>query len=334
MKSFIFYCLLLLPLTSCDRNADDDQSTPSDTTYFPSNTTGSVWETKSIASLGWNQTAIQPLREFLIQKNTKSFMILVDGRIVMEEYFDGHNSASAWEWNSAGKTLIATTTGIAQQEGLLKITDKASDYLGIEWTNMTLAKENLITVRNLLTMTSGIDDSKQLITEANLTYVADAGKRWAYGNVFQKLTEVVGKGSNKNFDNYFNEKLKNKIGMDGYWNFGLIFTIYHSTARSMARFGLLALNNGKWKEEQVISESFMKESTTSSQTINPSYGYLWWLNGKSNYMVPTSQVVFPGPLIPNAPSDMFAAMGANDQRLYVIPSNLASTMIYGQRLRR
>jgi CubicO group peptidase (beta-lactamase class C family) len=177
--------------------------------YFP--TTSSSWETKSLSSLGWNESAVQPLKDFLIDKNTKSFMILVNGRIVMEDYFNGHTATDTWEWNSAGKTLVATTTGIAQQEGLLSINNKASNYLGTAWTNMPLAKENLITVRNLLTMTSGIDDSKQLVVKPNLTYVADAGTRWAYGNVFQKLTDVVADASEKPFETYFNEKLKNKI---------------------------------------------------------------------------------------------------------------------------
>ena len=108
--------------------------------------------------------------------------------------------------------------------------------------------------------------------------------------------------------------------MDGRWNFGTIFTIYHSTTRSMARFGLLALNKGKWQNEQIINESFFTESINTSQSINPSYGYLWWLNGKTKYMVPDDQTVYSGFLVPNAPSDMYAAMGANDQRAYVIPS--------------
>jgi len=185
---------------------------------------------------------------------------------------------------------------------------------------MPLAKENMITVKNLLTMTSGNDDTKQLIIKPNLTYVADAGSRWAYSNIFQKLTDVVAKASNKDFETYLNEKLKNKIGMDGYWNFGTIFTIYNSTARSMARFGLLALNKGKWKDEQIINEAYFEESITTSQSINPSYGYLWWLNGKSKFMIPGEQTVFIGSLVPNAPADMYAAMGANDQRIYVIPS--------------
>ena len=68
--------------------------------------------------------------------------------------------------------------------------------------------------------------------------------------------------------------------MDGYWNVGAIFTIYHSTTKSMAKFGLLALNKGKWNKEQIINESFFTESSSVSQNINPSYGYLWWLMGK------------------------------------------------------
>lgn len=319
MKRLNLLLFAFLLFTSCSKDNEPAPTNPDTSMYFPANS-GSEWETMTVSELGWNENEIQPLKDFLIQKNTKSFMILVNGRIVMEEYFDGHTATTEWEWNSAGKTLVAATTGIAQQEGLLNISNKASDYLGLEWTNMPLDKENFITTRDLLTMTSGIDDTKQYVIKSNLTYVADAGTRWAYGNVFQKLTDIVAAASTKDFETYFNEKLKNKIGMDGYWNFGTIFTIYHSTTRSMARFGILALNNGKWNNEQVINESFWNESKTSSQNINPSYGYLWWLNGKSKFMIPSDQTVYPGFLVSNAPSDMYAAMGAKDQRIYVIPS--------------
>lgn len=270
--------------------------------------------------MGWNEAAIQPLRDFLLEKNTKAFMILVNGRIVMEEYFDGHTPTSAWEWNSAGKTLVSAATGLAMEEILVDFNTPASAYLGEGWTNMPLDKENLITPGHLLTMTSGIDDTKQLVVQQNLTYVADAGTRWAYGNVFQKLIDVVAEASGQDFDTYFNARLKSQIGMDGYWNYGAIFTIYYSSARSMARFGLLALNKGKWEEAQILNEAFFSQATATSQDLNRSYGYLWWLNGKANFMLPTDQTVYPGPLVPNAPSDMYAAMGALDQRLYVIPS--------------
>lgn len=319
MRNITCILLLLLSIVSCSKNDNEIQQTPTESMYYPSNTSAS-WETKSLSSLGWNQNAVQPLKDYLNQKGTKSFMILVNGRIVMEEYFNGHTATATWEWNSVGKTLVASTVGIAQQENLLNINNKVSDYLGTEWTSMPLNKENLITVKHLLTMTAGNDDTKQYVIKSNLTYIADAGTRWAYSNIFQKLTDVVNKASNKPFETYFNEKLKSKIGMEGFWNFGTIFTIYHSNTKSMARFGLLALNKGKWNNEQIINESYFNESVSTSQSINPSYGYLWWLNGKTSFMIPNEQNVYQGFLVPNAPADMYAAMGAKDQRIYVIPS--------------
>lgn len=314
---YLFSLTLLLTLFSCQK--DSDPAPAPETMYYPPNGS-STWETKSISSLGWNTAAVQPLKDYLQQKNTKSFMILVNGRIVMEEYFNGHTKDDTWQWNSAGKTLVGTITGIAQQEGLLQINNKVSDYIGTSWTSAPINKENLITNRNLLTMTSGLNDSNQLVIRPNLTYMADAGTRWSYHNVFQKLMDVVAAASSQSYDAYFNAKLRDRIGMDGFWNNGIIFKIYHSTTRSMARFGLLALNKGKWNNEQIINQAFFEESINTSQSINPSYGYFWWLNGKSSAMLPGGQTVYPGTLIPNAPVEMYAAMGAEDQRIYVVPS--------------
>jgi CubicO group peptidase (beta-lactamase class C family) len=312
----LYVALALVLIVGC---AKDDSPKPSpETMYFPP-VGGTAWETKTPSSLGWNEANIPALKEFLIRNNTKSFIILVNGRIVMEEYFSGHTSTATWQWNSAGKTLAATVTGIAQQEGLLSINDKVNSHLGLGWTSAPLAKENLITVLHLLTMTTGLNDASELVIKPNLTYLADAGTRWSYHNVFQKLMDVTAAASGQQFETYFNSKLKNRIGMDGFWNFGTIFYIYHSNTRSMARFGLLALNKGKWGTEQVVNEAFFNQAINTSQVINPSYGYLWWLNGKSKYMLPGEQTVYPGTLVPNAPSDMFAAMGAADQRIYVVP---------------
>lgn len=316
---YLKYILLLtLPLLSCSKKENPEGPTPPTSMYFPSDE-GNKWETVLPSTLGWNQNAIQPLKDFLIQARTKSFMILVNGRIVMEEYFDGHSATADWQWNSAGKTLAASTTGIAQQEGLLNINDKVSKYLGTGWSGEPVNKEDLITVKNLLTMTSGLNDEKELVIKPNLTYLADAGTRWSYSNVFQLLFDVVAEARNQDFDTYFNTKVRDKIGMNGYWSHGLIFNVYHSTTRSMARFGLLALNNGKWIDEQIVNEQFFRESVNTSQDINPSYGYLWWLNGKTKYMLPGAQTVYTGPLIPDAPADMYAAMGAADQRIYIVP---------------
>lgn len=320
-----FYTILLLAILflGCEKN--DSIEIPNvpvnllDSMYFPP-IKDTVWEKVPTDSIKWNKDALQPLNDFLIESNTKSFMVLINGRIELEEYFNGHTDSTSWEWNSAGKTLVSAMVGIAQQEGYLTINDPVSKYLGSGWTSEPIEKEKLITIRHLLTMTTGLNDSSESIAKENLTYIADAGTRWSYNNVFRILEDVVAAATHQDFDTYFNTKVKEKIGMDGDWSHGNIFNIYHSTTRSMARFGLLALNKGKWEKEQIIDDAYFNNSINSSQTINPAYGYLWWLNGKAFNMRPGSQNVYQGPLTSTAPPDMYAAKGAAGQLIYVLPS--------------
>lgn len=249
-------------------------------------------------------------------------MILHEGKIVVEHYFDGHTNASPWYWASAGKTLKTAITGIAEEEGLINIDAKVSDFIGVGWTSSPVDKENLIYCRNILTMTSGLDDGLgDDISSSNLQYLADAGDRWAYHNVHIKLQDAVAAASNQSWSNYFNSKLKDRIGMTGAWIQNENFNVYWSTTRSMARFlGLLNYANGKWLNEQIITEAFFNEAVNTSQNLNATYGFMWWLNGKSTYRLPQSQLQFNGSLIPNAPSDLYAALGKNDQKIYIAPS--------------
>lgn len=324
MKTFQLTTLLIVILTcfscSSDDNTSDDQEPQNEDIYFPP-LNSDTWETKSITELNWNESQLQPLLDFLEEKNSKSFIILHDGKIVVESYFNGHTNLTPWYWASAGKTLTTAVTGIAQDAGLLDINNKVSDYLGTGWTSAPLEKENLITCKNLLSMDAGLDDTLgDDVSPSNLQYIADAGTRWAYHNVYVKLQDVVAEASNMTWDNYFNTSLKNKIGMSGSWTDIGGLSVYWSNTRSMARFGLLTYANGKWEDQQIISENYIAEATNTSQNINLAYGYLWWLNGKSSYHLPQSQIQFPGELIPDAPSDMFAALGKSDQKVYVVPS--------------
>jgi CubicO group peptidase (beta-lactamase class C family) len=316
----LFSCLLLFLNCSSDPNEPPIEEPQNEEMYFPP-ISSDTWETKTIAELGWDQSQLQPLLDYLEEKNTKSFMILHNGKIVVEAYMNDHTQSDSWYWASAGKTLTSTVTGIAQDEGLLNITNKVSDYLGTGWTSAPLEKENLITCKHLLSMNSGLDDSLgESVEPQDLQYLADAGTRWAYDNVYVKLQDVIAEASNSTYDSYFNSKLKDKIGMSGLWtNLGDL-RVYFSNTRSMARFGLLISANGKWNDSQIVSENFLTEATNTSQNINEAYGYLWWLNGKSSYHLPQNQLEFPGELIPNAPQDMYAALGKNDQKIYVVPS--------------
>jgi CubicO group peptidase (beta-lactamase class C family) len=109
--------------------------------------------------------------------------------------------------------------------------------------------------------------------------------------------------------------------MDGFWLWVDYNHVYFSKARSMARFGLAMLNNSVWQNDTLLlDQQYMYDMVHPSQDINQSYGYLWWLNNGPSYMLPTSQFVFPGKPMADAPDDVYAAMGKNGQIINVVPS--------------
>ncbi|MEZ4875134.1 MAG: serine hydrolase [Flavobacteriaceae bacterium] len=292
--------------------------------YFPPNNSNE-WETTDPSQLNWCPEKIDELYQFLADNDTKAFILLKDGKIVLEQYFGGFTAESNWYWASAGKTLTAVMTGIAQQEGFLDIHNPTSDYLGAGWTSCTPAQEAAITVWNQLTMTSGLDDGvadPYCTDPACLQYLADPGTRWAYHNgPYTLLDGVIENATGQTLNLYTQQKLKSVTGMDGLYLPSGYNNVFWSTPRSMARFGLFILNEGNWDGTQVLTDTaYFDQMVNTSQNLNLSYGYLWWLNGKESFMLPSTQVVFPGSLISNAPDDMISGLGADGQFVNVIPS--------------
>lgn len=349
MKKYILI-LLLINLLSCSSDTNDSMIaeedepsivTPTDPTqqpigdiYFPPKT-GNTWETTSAESLEWSTSEIENLKTFLSDNNTRAFIVLKNGKIVIEEYW-GKNILNTfdftedtiWYWASAGKTLTAFLAGIAQQEGLLNINDKTSDYLGEGWTSLPEEKEALITVKNQLTMTTGLDyeiSDLDCTESACLTYKVDAGLQWFYHNGPYTLIEnVVSSAANMTYDNFTETYVANKIGItNGDWKITAdgFNNVYWSTARDAARFGLLLLNEGIWDEEVVLDDTdYFQNMINSSQSLNPAYGYLTWLNGKNSIIYPGFPTAFNTQLSENAPSDLYAAIGRNGQFIDVVPS--------------
>ncbi len=291
--------------------------------YFPP-TSGNTWDTISPQSLTWCQARIDSLYNYLQVKHTKSFILLKNGKIVLEKYFGSYTQDSIHYWASASKSLTGFLAGVAQQKGLININNKVSQYIGTGWTSAPLGKENLITVKHLLTMTSGLNDNppptctNEDTAKACLTYSVDAGTRWAYHTgAYKKVQDVISVPAAMNYNLVTNNWIETQTGMSGFW----FQQVYYSKARDMARFGLLNLNKGIWSTDTIMKDSlYFKAMTNTSQNFNLSYGHLWWLNGKPTFMNPGIQLVLNGPLIPNCPADMFAALGKNDQKIYVVPS--------------
>lgn len=290
--------------------------------YFPPLSGTAFWDTLSPSSLGWCINEIDSLYDYLQQQDTKGFMLLKDGKIVLEKYFGTFTEDSLWYWASAGKTITSFLVGKAQEENLLSINDVSSVYLGQGWTNCTPAQENNITIRHQLTMSSGLDDGvpdNHCTLDTCLNYLADPGTRWAYHNAPYTLLEgVLSAATGVTVNSYTQSRLKVKTGMTGSWIFAGYDNVFFSKLRSMARYGLLMQNHGIWNADTLLLDTaYMNQMTRTSQNLNLSYGYLWWLNGKPSYMFPGSQLLVPGSYAPAAPSDMFSGLGKNGQILSI-----------------
>lgn len=325
-KSGIF--LITAFFVSCTQ---EEKPIPSREMYFPP-INSMQWEISTFNELGWNVQEFENLKMYLESMNTRAFIVLKDGRIVIEEYFgrtiignQAFGRTSQWYWASAGKTLTATLVGIAQQEGKLNIEDPSSDYLGTSWTNLSPQQEGLIQIKHQLSMTTGLD---YLGVDLDCTlppcfrYRADAGQQWFYHNApYTLLEKVVENATGINYNSYSRQKVGDKIGMGGQWISQEFNNVYWSTARDMARFGLLILNRGKWEDTEVISDpNYFNQMVSSSQALNPAYGYLWWLNGQQSIIFPGISTSLNLSLASNAPVDLIAGMGKNGQFVEVVPS--------------
>ena len=335
MKSMLTAIALGLFFISCNKanSTITPRTTPPvpTTMYFPP--IGSdAWETISPQALGWDVTKLNEAVVYAGTKNTYGLIILYKGRIVTENYWNNWDKNTVYFIASAGKSITAFLAGIAQQEGKLDINNKTSTYLGNGWTSAPLAKENLITVKHQLTMTTGLEynvPDENCMTPACLTYKADAGSFWYYYNApYRLLQNVITNATGINYNTYTKTKLADKIGMKNFTWYNYILWL---NSRDMARFGLLTLNKGTWNGNQIMTDqTYFNAMTNTSQNLNNSYGYLWWLNGKASFMVPSFTAVIPGMLNPAAPADMISALGKGDKKIYVIPSKDLVVIRHGE----
>ena len=102
-----------------------------------------------------------------------------------------------------------------------------------------------------------------LVLKENIMDKIDASSTWRWYGYENAWTEIDG------------IKMKSVTG-GGHSGAGIFIS-----AEDMARFGLLFLNKGKWKDKQIISERWIQKATTPSKP-NVNYGYMWWLNKKGN----------------------------------------------------
>ena len=258
--------------------------------YWPK---GKEWATMTPEAAGMDPTRLAAAVKFALSQNTKGVLVLRGGKIVAESYADGWDKDKARSIASATKSMTAMLVGMALDDKKLKgldqpLVDFAPQLKGTE--------KEAITLRHLLTMTSGLDAKgfsplvlkvDQFENNLKMPLKAKPGKSWAYNTTaYHLLFRVLEKATGEGLEAYSRKKLFDPIGMEhADWLKNTVgdLTNYYRlqcSTRDMGRFGLFALRGGQWDGKQLVSKDYFKLATSPSQELNPAYGFLWWLNAK------------------------------------------------------
>ncbi|KAF2333538.1 serine hydrolase domain-containing protein [Flavobacterium ginsenosidimutans] len=278
--------------------------------------TGSGW---SISNDGFDKRLIKELNTRILQKRFKeitSVAVIKNGKLLLEEYFNGTNRKSLHDTRSVGKSFASTMTGIAIQEGYLKNENQSlSQFYNLkDYSNYTASKDS-IKIKDLLTMSSSFEGSDQdwnspgneenmYPTDNWVKFALDLpidknkknAKQWDY---FTAGVVVIGDILNQKvpqgLESYADKKLFKPLEITHYqWQYtpqkvantagGLGLETL-----GLAKYGQLYQNKGKWKGKQLLSSSWVKKTFTNyfpeDQNLS-GYGYLFWrekfeIEGKS-----------------------------------------------------
>ena len=284
----------------------------------------------------------QDFYRYLDKNNTSSFLVSEKGKIVIDQEFKIRKSLkpksitfsnllqhgfvqnrSQEDVASIQKSLVSILIGIAQQKEILDINNSVTSYIG-KWTLLEVEKENLITVRNLLTMTSGLD--------ADFNYLSQPDTQWLYNTrAYSRLINVLEKTSGLQINDLSSQWLFRELKMKNtFWKerkkgpmgfskdaakYGLV-----TTAKDLLKFGEFILNGRETETNNIISDvDFFDDSFSKSQNLNEAYGYLWWLNNSTSFMT-WDKDLSSGNLLPKAPKETILALGAGNRVLAIVPS--------------
>jgi len=256
-------------------------------------------------------------RSIIEQYKPVAFLVIQDEKIKYEEYWDGYDAHSLSNSFSAGKSIVGLLIGIALDEGKIKSLDQpVGDFLPV----FKKGRNAELTIRDLLTMSSGLNWDEAYSSPFSMTTVAyygedlpglinslevieTPGKEFDYlsGNT-EVLAMIIEAATGKRMADYTSEKIWKHIGAryDALWcldsedGMEKAYCCFNSNARDFARFGQLVLNKGKWNDNQIISEAYLKEATSpASYLIDKKdkkpisfYGFQWWIIHYKGHTIP------------------------------------------------
>ena len=220
------------------------------------------------------------------------FLVIRHGKIISETSFSPYRKGEWHTTYSMSKTFTGMAIGLLIDDGKLKLTDKVTDIVGNFANIWQMLKLRDLTVENLLTMTSGVgfNESGALAGDDWIKgFLSSAlneqpGRTFSYNSMNSYiLSAIVTRLSGKSMHEFLQERIFDKLGIvQSFWEtspegvtkggWGMFIR-----PEDAAKLGLLYLNKGKWKGEQIISEDFVTKAT-SKQVENDYFGYgyqLW-----------------------------------------------------------
>lgn len=325
-----------------------EEETPPETPAF-------VWQESTAAVAGFDPVKLETEIKAAEDHKSACFVIIKNGTLISENYWRGETAESSRVAFSVTKSVASTLIGIAQADGDLKITDKASKYIP-EWRG-TPSED--ITIRHLLANDSGREwtpsiDYDGLFAADNMSeysvglgQMAKPGEIWAYNNsAIQTLDRVLFSATGKRPYEMARDRIFEPLGMkhsrianDSAAQSTNLAAGMLSTCMDLARFGLMIEQGGVWEGEQIVPETWIKEATGGpSQKLNAAYGYLWWLNRKGEIRepidagssLPPRVVEDRSQEVPGAPQDMFAAVGFGGQIVMIDPGSRTIVIRLGE----
>lgn len=300
--------------------------------YWP---TAADWAAIPPDAAGFDPARLAAAVETALARNSRDVLVLRAGRLVAERYAEGWGPERSLEVASVGKSLVAVLIGMAVDDGHIRSFDQsAADFIP-SWKG---APKAAITLRHLMSMTSGLDDrglalrnvtGDQFALNAAAPQRDPPGTRWAYNTaVYHLLFHVLERAVGEPFPAYAQRKLLDPLGMahttwltsPGQGASGPVTNYYTAlcSGRDLARFGLFAQRGGRWAGRQLVDAKVFRTLTTPSQALNPSYGLLWWLNSRPGLTAAGEGA--PALRFPGCPPDTIAALGAGGQAVIAIPS--------------
>lgn len=272
-----------------------------DAKYFSTNTVeAGAAQPWKIAAEAADRKLSQQLQDVLTESESVAFLVVKNGAIQYEQYWDGYSDSSRTNSFSMAKTITTLLVQVAIQEGYIKSwDDKVITYL----PGLQGPYRDKLTLRHLTTMTAGLQWNEDYSNAFDITaksyyatnikklmlnevpVVVEPGAQYEYqSGATELLGMVLTEATGTSVSDFAGENLWKPLGAkyNAKWHadskdgMEITYCCFNSNARDFARFGEILTDNGKWKGVQIIDSGFVAMATQPYKAAH--YGYSFWVD--------------------------------------------------------